>query len=462
MSSFFWRIFLSAWSVLFITLALTGAIAYLIPTPFDGEEKGKISARVGALIARDLRRELAVNPAVNFAELVAQYDLDLAPIQTIYVLGPDGRDLQGRPLPKEVAALTSAGGDPVAAARSISRRLYVEHEDLAGHKVVGLMGFFPLGNGVMKPGVRALLPLIALLVSVTIASLLAGFIARPVRQLRLAGQRVASGDLTVRVAPTVGNRSDDIAKLARDFDIMTEQVDALLQSRHRLLRDVSHELRSPLARLQALLSIQRQSANSSDMPRIDRMERELERLDVLIGEILHYSRLEATDTVNRHATDLVDLIQTIVDDAELEVETQGKALALKVPKSYVVRVDSNLIHRAVENVVRNALKFTGDDSTVTVALRIENQDVVIAVADRGPGVPEDQLDQIFEPFFRIGDGRNTQSGSGGIGLAIAQRSLRLHGGSARAMNREGGGLCVELRMPVGDVLRLNSVEDESD
>lgn len=462
MSSFFWRIFLSAWSVLFITLALTGGIAYLIPTPFDGQEKDKISARVGALVARDLRRELAMNPAVNFAEMVAQYDLDLAPIQTIYVLGPDGRDLQDRPLPKEVAALTSTPGDPIAAARSISRRLYVEHEGLAGHKVVGLMGFFPLGSGVMKPGVRALLPLIAILVSVAVASLLAGFIARPVRQLRLAGQRVASGDLTVRVAPTVGNRSDDIAKLARDFDAMTEQVDALLQSRHRLLRDVSHELRSPLARLQALLSIQRQSAHSSDMPRIDRMEGELERLDVLIGEILNFSRLEVADAVDRHATDLVDLIQTIVDDAELEVETEGKTLALEVPKHCVVHVDSHLIHSAVENVVRNALKFTGDDSTVTVSLHIENQDVVIAVADRGPGVPQNQLDQIFEPFFRVGDGRNTHSGSGGIGLAIAQRSLRLHGGSARAMNQEGGGLCVELRMPVHTVQKRSFDKNASD
>ena len=213
------------------------------------------------------------------------------------------------------------------------------------------------------------------------------------------------------------------------------------------MRDVSHELRSPLARLQALLSIARQQAGDGGAAQIDRMESEIDRLDELIGEILTYSRLEAQEHVTRHATDIVDLVQNIVEDAGLEGQESGKQIQMNAPGSLLLKLDSGLVQRAVENVIRNALKYTGDGTAVTVRVIKETGGARITVDDQGPGVPPDAIDQIFEPFFRVGDARGTQSGSGGIGLAIAERSIRLHGGTISARNREDGGLHVEITLP---------------
>jgi two-component system sensor histidine kinase CpxA len=269
----------------------------------------------------------------------------------------------------------------------------------------------------------------------------------PVRRLRKAGQKVAEGDLKQRVAPTVGSRTDDIAELARDFDVMTERVQDLLESRQRLMRDVSHELRSPLARLQALLSIARQKLDGSEDLPLDRIERELERLDELIGEILSYARLEAKEEINRRPTDLVDLVQNIVDDAGVEGQESGKQIRLVGPATCMLKVDAGLVQGAVENVVRNALKHTDADTTVEVTINERPAFVDITIRDRGPGVPEDALDKLFEPFYRIEEARGTRSGSGGIGLAIAKRSVRLHGGTIRAANRRDGGLRIEMILP---------------
>ena len=249
------------------------------------------------------------------------------------------------------------------------------------------------------------------------------------------------------MAHTVGGRTDDIARLAHGFDAMTERVEALLQARHRLLRDVSHELRSPLARLQALLSIARQKGGAANDSLIDRMEAELARLDDLIGEILAFSRLEAQESVTRRATDIVDLVQNIVDDASLEAQPAGKDVQLHAPPRLVIAVESGLIQSAVENVVRNAVKYTAEGTTVEVRVLTEENTVRIVVDDHGPGVPLASIDKIFEAFYRVEDSRSTRSGTGGIGLAIAKHSVRLHGGTIVAGNREGGGLRIKIVLP---------------
>ena len=312
----------------------------------------------------------------------------------------------------------------------------------------------------MRPGGRGLLAAIALLVSASVSLMLARFIVLPVHRLRLAEQKVAAGDLSVRVAHTVGSRTDDIAKLARDFDVMTEKVHSLLQSQQRLMRDVSHELRSPLARLHALLSIARQRAGAEGTEQIDRMEAELQRLDDLIGEILAYARLEAQESIERHPTDLVDLMQTVVDDASLEAQAAGKDLCVEAPARCLIDLDSGMIHRAVENVVRNALKYTADGTSVDICVEERLRTARIVVDDHGPGVPQGSIDKIFEPFYRAGDSRSTQSGSGGIGLAIAQRIIRLHGGTISVRNLEQGGLRVEIVLPRGERASPDRESDE--
>jgi two-component system sensor histidine kinase CpxA len=321
---------------------------------------------------------------------------------------------------------------------------------------MGYESFLPARRLLFRPGGRGLLVAFWLVVGAAVSLILARFIVVPVRRLQSAEQKVAAGDMSVRVAHTVGKRTDDIARLARDFDVMTERVDTLMQSQQRLMRDVSHELRSPLARLQALLSIARQKADAENTEQIDRMESELERLDELIGEILAFSRLAAQETLARHPTDIVDLVQNIVDDAIIEAQTASKQIHLQGPERCVIDLDSGLIQSAVENVIRNALRYTAQGIAADVVIAEETQRVRIVVDDRGPGIPEEAIDKIFEPFYRVEGSKSIHAGSGGIGLAIAKRSIELHGGTITARNREEGGLRIEIVLPRGTLGKASS------
>ena len=446
--SFFWRIFASAWAILLIAISATYLAVGWLSQPGNGRDDVRFGEQMVDLVARELRRRLAIDPTTAAEALASEQVLDFAPMLTIYVVDPAGNDVLGRTLPEAIAEAVGSRIDraPELTDRAF-KRVHIREQGLEGYLVVGDVGFFPLSGLVMIPGARGLLITFMVLVSAAVSAILARFVVLPVRRLQLAGQQVADGDLSVRVAPTVGKRTDDIARLAQDFDVMTERVDALLQSQQRLMRDVSHELRSPLARLQALLSIARQTANAAGEEQIDRMESELERLDELIGEILAFTRLEAKAVVERHPTDVADLVQNIVDDASLEGQADRKEIVLQGPERLVVNLDSGLVQSAVENVVRNALKYTAEGTTVAVKVIDESNVIRIVIDDHGPGVPKEVIDKIFEPFFRVEESRVTRSGTGGIGLAIAERSIRLHGGAVTASNRDGGGLRVELAIP---------------
>lgn len=446
--SFFWRIFLSAWAIMLVTVTATFWAGSWLPGAEDEANQPPILEQMADLIADELRLLLAADPTTAASELAARRALDYSPLFTIYVIDPEGNDILGRELPPIVADAVGELANPgnVVAELQLSK-LYVSARDLGGHLVVGEKGYFPMGQVIMRKGGRGLLLLFMALVSAAFSYLLARFIVLPVRRLQLAGHKVADGDLTARVAPSVGSRTDEIARLARDFDVMTERVDGLLRSQQRLMRDVSHELRSPLARLQALLSIARQAADKPGPDRIDRMEKELEQLDKLIGEILAYSRLQTRTGITRQPTDIVDLVQNIVDDASLEGQAMGKQIQMSGPDQCVIELDGGLIQRAVENVIRNALKYTAEGTAVNVNIVDQTGGVRILIDDHGPGIPDEVIDQIFEPFFRVGGARGTQSGSGGIGLAIAERSVRLHGGTITARNRDGAGLRVEIDIP---------------
>jgi two-component system sensor histidine kinase CpxA len=444
--SFFWRIFLSAWAIILITITVTLWAGSWLPDREHASNDARLE-RMVSIVAQELREQLAIDPTTVANVLVEEHVLDLLPVLEIFVLKPSGDDVLGRSLPEPVSQAYNARDDLQARSAEDSSRLHVRNNDLDGYMVVGYAPHFPLREVLMRPGGRGLLAAFLVTVSAIVSFMLARFIVLPVRRLRLAEQEVASGDLSVRVAHTVGNRTDDIARLAQDFDVMAEQVDTLLQSQRRLMRDVSHELRSPLARLHALLSIAHQTADSTGAAQIERMETELERLDDLIGEILAFVKLESHAGIQRHPTDIVDLIQNIVDDASLEAQTDAKQIRIEGFDRCVIEVDSSMIQSAIENVVRNALKYTAEGTAVELSVAAEAGCLRIVIDDSGPGVPEDEIDKIFQPFYRVEGSKSTRSGSGGIGLAIAERSVRLHGGTIKAKNRAGGGLSVEISLP---------------
>ena len=292
----------------------------------------------------------------------------------------------------------------------------------------------------------------AFLVTGLISFLLARSLSAPVRMLRDATQKLAGGDLSVRVSPYLGDRRDETGELGRDFDRMAERIGDLLASQRRLLRDISHELRSPLARLNVALGLARRKAGPDAQGSLDRMEREADRLNGLIGELLTLALLESEPRgIERVPVDLQLLVREIVEDADFEANIANRRVrvAQEVPAS--VAGVPELLRRAVENVVRNAVRFTPENTTVEVRLSrpegVSVPAVRISVRDHGPGVPEDALDKLFEPFYRVADSRDRQSGGTGIGLAITRRAVKLHGGTVRAFNTPGGGMDVVLELP---------------
>ena len=448
--SFFWRIFLSlsALAVISVSVAIWAASRKLPPA--QGELSYRIPDQMTRLIANELQRQLAIDPDGAVARLARDQTLDFPPFLTLYILNAYDEDVLARPVPDAVReAVTHSHTDTqVRVSISNHQRISVATAGLHGNAVVGVEGFLPLREVVRRPGGRTLLAVLTIAGMLLVSFLLSRFIVLPVRRLQLAEQKVAAGDLSVRVAHTLAGRTDEIAHLARDFDHMTERVETLVESQKRMLRDVSHELRTPLARLQALLSIARQSSGAPGAGQIDRMETELERLNDLIGEILSLSRLESRTAITRHPTDIVELVQNIINDAGIEGQAELKRTKLYAPERLIMFVDSGLIERAIENVIRNALKYTAHATTVEVRILQEDTVVRVVVDDEGPGIPETAKEAIFEPFFRVSDARSTQEGSGGIGLAIADRSIRLHGGAICASNRESGGLRIEIVLPL--------------
>jgi two-component system sensor histidine kinase CpxA len=287
-----------------------------------------------------------------------------------------------------------------------------------------------------------------LLVSAVVCFLLARYLSDPVRHLRAATRSIADGDLRVRVATLVGRRRDELALLAFDFDAMAERLRNLLESQRQLLRDVSHELRSPLARLQIALGLARRP-NANLEQEFDRIEQETQRLNELIGEILSLSRLDdpARELVPE-PVNLEELLEALAENARIEAEPRWVRVELQTPAPLTVAGDRELLFRALENVVRNAVGYSPHGSTVTLAYRQQDRQAIIQVTDQGPGVPADLVDRIFEPFFRVGSARDRASGGYGIGLAITARVIALHGGTVRARNVSGGGLQVQVTLPL--------------
>jgi len=248
----------------------------------------------------------------------------------------------------------------------------------------------------------------------------------------------------------------------RDFDRMAERLEGLVDSQSRLLKDVSHELRSPLARLSVALGLARQRQTPEIEGQLNRIELEADRLNQLIQRLLTIARLESgADGIRKTSLSLRELVEQVAHDAEFEsagrecrVTADGKGNANgNGEDEYVVEGDPDLLRSAVENVVRNATRYTAPGTTVEAKLERRpssngnGEDMVIRVSDSGPGVPEAALAKIFEPFYRIDDARNRQTGGAGLGLSIAARAIRLHGGQITASNRKEGGLEVEIRIP---------------
>lgn len=299
----------------------------------------------------------------------------------------------------------------------------------------------------LMEGMPFFLPWIAIfLSSVLAAAALAQYLIRPVVVLRDGLEALARGRFDIRIASKMASRKDEISALAQDFDVSASRLQELHDTQQRLFHDVSHELRSPLSRLQAVVGILRQGPGKLNAM-LDRMDREVERLDVLVGEILTLAKLTTSTRlpIYKQNIDVIDLFHGIVEDAVFEAQTKGVVITGELEGQFWADVEGELLYRAFENILRNAVQYTAPNSQIAVRGDVIAEVLKVQVSDHGPGVAPGNLERIFQPFFRnTGD---TPIRGYGLGLAIARQAIERHGGRVYAALPEGGGLAITFELP---------------
>jgi len=450
MKSLFLRIFLSFWlaQALFVVLAIIVTLAFRPrSTTWEG------------------LRTTALNDAVNVYEeggesQLRQYLDNLESTQHLraFLFDEKGIEVSGRPVP-DWAIRLATGGPRMPRDGFIIPAPPVQRDSRASsdgkHRYTLVLGLPPgprvfFGpRGMPVPGL-----IIAIISSGLVCYLLSWYLTKPIVRLRAATQQLAAGDLTARAGAPASTRRDEVAGLMRDFDAMAERLETLLKAQSRLLNDISHELRSPLARLNVALGLARQRSAGENADMMERIELEASRLNELIGRILTLARLEdGEQRVPQTPVPLDELVLNVAEDAEFEAQARHCHVHTVIPEGdWGVRGNASLLHSAVENVVRNAIRYTQERTSVAIELSSEpgaqGPEAVLKVNDCGSGVPPQALEKLFEPFYRLDDARERQTGGVGLGLAITERAVRFHGGRVTARNRPEGGLQIEIRLPL--------------
>lgn len=459
MGRLFWKIFISLWLTLLVTGAIVGGLVW---------QHNKQRIENLEVLADGPRAYFSVKSLARVLRHEGLEELDDVledrrerthrPLKVL-IVNPQGEDVLGRPVPplmlsKAREALNDSKQASVKQVTTpegetfllfVPRREYFTSEQLYRGANDSYMHH--------KKGSPALLPplplFIMFLASLIFSAGLAWYITSPIRHLRKATNRFAEGKLDTRVMPAMGKRRDEITQLAKDFDHMAEQVQQLIATQKRLLNDVSHELRSPLARLQVAIEMGRQQPEKIN-ELMQRIEKESQRLDELVGELLTLSRLEAD--IHQHEHDYFDingLVESISEDVRFEASNQNKQLELSLTEEMLMNGSIELLRRAIENVMRNAVFYTPEHSQVDIKVRKKSNSISILVCDSGKGVSDDKLADLFQPFVRINEShQNIKVPGFGLGLAIARRAIELHGGDIQAYNREGAGLCIEMSLPI--------------
>ncbi len=308
----------------------------------------------------------------------------------------------------------------------------------------------PTGAPAMSGPAVALRVGVVLLVSFCVCYLLARYLTGPILRLREASQLLAAGDLSTRASERMERRNDELGSLVQDFNTMACRIEELISRQRQLIYDISHELRSPLARLSVALDLGRERKGNDSA--FDHMERDIERMSEMIGRMLTVAKLD-TSSVPAQMTriDLGELVSQIVSSAEFELRERENAVRLTVREQCFVLGNADLLQSAIENVIRNAVRYTNSDASVDIHLeRVEKAGeslILLSVRDYGVGVPESEISNIFRPFYRVENDRDRQSGGAGLGLAIADRVIGIHHGTIRAQNVSPQGLRVDISLP---------------
>jgi two-component system, OmpR family, sensor histidine kinase CpxA len=450
MKSLFLRIFLSFWLALamFVVLATIVTVAF---RPRSATWEGlRTTALTDATAAYESGGPIALRQYADTFEATQHI--------RIFLFDEQGNELSHRPAPDWAIRVASGGPRTphdgwIIPAPPVQRDSNPSSD--GKHRYTIVLGLPPGPRVFFGPRGLPIPGLIILIItSGLVCYFLSWYMTKPIVRLRAATRQLAAGDLTARSGAPASQRRDEVAGLMRDFDVMAERLETLMKAQSRLLNDISHELRSPLARLNVALGLARQRANIESADMLERIELEASRLNELIGRILTLARLEdGEQRVPQTPVPLDEVILTVAEDAEFEAQARHCHVDTHIPAGdWDVRGNASLLHSAVENVVRNAIRYTQERTSVDIVLGSEDTvrgpEAVLTVSDSGPGVPEDALQKMFQPFYRLDDARGRQTGGVGLGLAITERAVRFHGGRVSAHNRAEGGLRVEIRLPL--------------
>lgn len=468
MTRLYLKVFVTFWLITAMIIVATHVLVHWFDLAPDAKMRSYRYDKDYAPARRLLFRMVGSAINRNTDELIQ--DLQAMPdwsTQYFYIVDENGRDLLERPLPEGVRELIPelTGLEPKGRHIEGHQKIYGRYLSLNDGNRVKVVTISSTRDDPSEVDIMWQLfisniwPL--LLVSILICGVACFFLARHfsrgVATLQKATHRIANGDLSVRVSPQFVGRRDEIASLGHDFDHMTERLEKAMLEQKRLIKDVSHELRSPLARLQVALGIAQQRSDGRVDKELDRIKKAADYLGDVISDILALPVHDNGGWELNDTLDLRSLLATLVDNYRPEARRRGIELTLEGElDEALVATHGNMLVGVFENILRNALRYTADGSHVTITLQSapaerHGQDHYrVSLCDRGPGVPDEQLTDIFQPFFRTDEDRNRDSGGYGLGLAIAQRSVALHRGRIEAVNRERGGLCVHVSLPASE------------
>ncbi|MFZ0795151.1 MAG: HAMP domain-containing sensor histidine kinase [Candidatus Korobacteraceae bacterium] len=442
----FWKIFLPFWVAQAILL---GALYLRVHYRISSEHPWWIQPE---------RREMPVlaNLAVQRFEHDGQPGLaqlldglSLPHRSRFWLLDANGREVSGRPMPDHILRDAAAADKQEGVYRSYEANVLSTRVTTERGQYVLIAELTPPPLSERIPGDLLWTLKLGTIFSAIICLLIAHYLTKPIERLRDATHELARGNLDIRAGENLGNRHDEIAELVRDFDTMAGELRNQIQSERNLLSGVSHELRSPIARIRLALTLARDADDPERVEMLDRIEQDTIQLDSMLERILTVARLESGQQKPKfEPLSLNDVMDDVLHDATFEAAATEATINYQNSSEIKVNGDATLLRSAVENIVRNAVFYSGQGGKIDVSLETTNGAAVISVRDNGPGVPENALPLLFKPFYRVDDSRGTNTGGMGLGLAIVRNAAAIHGGSVSARNVSPHGLEVELRLPM--------------
>ncbi len=442
----FWKIFLPFW----VAQALLLGVLYMrlqhrahADNPWWVQPERRLVPTLADLAVRQY--EASGQPALR-----ALLDQSALPHRANYwLLDANQHELSGRPLPDEVLDYARRALRHENMVRPDEAVFVVAPVGTARGNYLFVGEFIPPGLSERIPGDILWVLKLGTIISALMCLVIAHYLSKPIERLRKATNELARGNLDIRVGATIGKRRDEIADLVRDFDSMAGELRNQIQSERNLLSGVSHELRSPIARMRLALALARSADQPEREEMLDRIEQDTIQLDSMLERILTVARLENGQYKPKlESLSLNEVVEEVLDDARFEATATDATITYNDDAIVSLNGDPGLLRSAIENVVRNALFYSGQKGHIAVRLRMENGQAVLTVRDNGQGVPEDALPLLFKPFYRVDGSRVTSTGGMGLGLAIARNALAAHGGCVTARNVSPHGLEVELKLPV--------------